>query len=546
MGAGMGYVNIGWLGDTIYNYDSTYDCETWHIYGFEWTEDYARFSIDGSLVYQMNNTIGGNWPDEEMYIVLNNGVRTDSPDTNTTWPNHVIIDYIELYQLHTECGDGTCDADEDQCNCPEDCGMPPATETNCADGIDNDCDTYTDCADSDCDGIFPCDSLVYNYSFELPPGGKQIGVVPNYWSVVSADYGIEGFGYDGSQCAFLSGWDSIYYQLTDYTIGEGDDIEISYYGCRTWTFRDRTATFTGNLYYDDSGSRVTLASAPGSASTNGDWVKYTTSVYITPGHSSIGKKLGVELVHTTAASDTWAGFDYVEVVVHGDGDLNLDGRVDNCDVAELAQGWKTLYDMNTLLDVADAWLTGASKIDIGLNLDNFWMYQNVGSSTNSNLTANVSIIDDPALNSSYTYNWEFVLPDDITAEPATVSGGQASDTFFTFAAPGCDEPDGLSDSGRPLTVKVTVTGVDYANTGSAEAQFGIVLLGDVNNDTTVNADDRSIINTFWRTGTAGSCTLKDCDVNSDDFVNVADRSIANAVWRGQLGQNSVSQPCSFR
>ena len=49
------------------------------------------------------------------------------------------------------CDDGTCDPGEDQCNCPEDCGTPPSTETDCTDGIDEDCDTYTDCDDSDCD-----------------------------------------------------------------------------------------------------------------------------------------------------------------------------------------------------------------------------------------------------------------------------------------------------------------------------------------------------------------------------------------------------------
>jgi hypothetical protein len=54
------------------------------------------------------------------------------------------------------CGDGTCDPDEDQCNCPEDCGTPPETETNCTDGIDEDCDNYTDCDDSDCDNDPAC------------------------------------------------------------------------------------------------------------------------------------------------------------------------------------------------------------------------------------------------------------------------------------------------------------------------------------------------------------------------------------------------------
>jgi hypothetical protein len=64
-----------------------------------------------------------------------------------------------------------------------------------------------------------------------------------------------------------------------------------------------------------------------------------------------------------------------------------------------------------------------------------------------------------------------------------------------------------------FTVRVTVTGDNYGNTGVAEAEFGIALLGDTNND---------------------------------GVVNVADRSIANAIWRGILGQNSVSSPCPLR
>jgi hypothetical protein len=57
------------------------------------------------------------------------------------------------------CGDDNCDSGEDQCNCPEDCGTPPSVETNCDDGIDEDCDTYTDCDDSDCEDNPVCDCL---------------------------------------------------------------------------------------------------------------------------------------------------------------------------------------------------------------------------------------------------------------------------------------------------------------------------------------------------------------------------------------------------
>jgi hypothetical protein len=56
------------------------------------------------------------------------------------------------------CGDLFCDTGEDQCNCPSDCGTPPASEvpySTCFDGADNDCDGDTDCDDADCIGIDP-------------------------------------------------------------------------------------------------------------------------------------------------------------------------------------------------------------------------------------------------------------------------------------------------------------------------------------------------------------------------------------------------------
>jgi len=49
------------------------------------------------------------------------------------------------------CGNGTCEPGEDSCSCPADCGAPPPTETDCTDGIDNDCDGLLDCDDAiDC------------------------------------------------------------------------------------------------------------------------------------------------------------------------------------------------------------------------------------------------------------------------------------------------------------------------------------------------------------------------------------------------------------
>jgi subtilisin family serine protease len=57
------------------------------------------------------------------------------------------------------CGDDNCDPGEDSCNCASDCGAAPSTETNCTNGLDDDCDTFTDCDDgADCGAHPACDT----------------------------------------------------------------------------------------------------------------------------------------------------------------------------------------------------------------------------------------------------------------------------------------------------------------------------------------------------------------------------------------------------
>jgi beta-glucanase (GH16 family) len=90
-----------WDTDWLQPFDGVYDADAWHIYGWEWTDTYAKWWIDGKLVrtlYKSDTQDPAAWPDEDMYIILNNGVRTVSPDTTTAWPNRLVIDYIEVYQ----------------------------------------------------------------------------------------------------------------------------------------------------------------------------------------------------------------------------------------------------------------------------------------------------------------------------------------------------------------------------------------------------------------------------------------------------------------
>lgn len=58
----------------------------------------------------------------------------------------------------TMCGDGGLDAGSDDAAAPRDGGPPDggcAASEDCTNGVDDDCDDATDCADSECDGM-PC------------------------------------------------------------------------------------------------------------------------------------------------------------------------------------------------------------------------------------------------------------------------------------------------------------------------------------------------------------------------------------------------------
>ncbi|MHC4641196.1 MAG: dockerin type I domain-containing protein [Planctomycetota bacterium] len=215
----------------------------------------------------------------------------------------------------------------------------------------------------------------------------------------------------------------------------------------------------------------------------------------------------------------------------GGADLVRNNTVNIADLSRLARNW--LCELN-------------KTIKIGLSINNYWMYQNLPTATKSNLIANAAVIDDPLSNSSYSYQWEFLLPSGVSLPPDTLSGGGSGDPSLSFAANDCRGMESISDSGQLFKVIVTITGNDYGNTGTAEQVFGIALLGDVNNDCRVDLADRSIINTFWRTGSAGKFTSRDCDLNCDGSVDVSDRSIANVIWQGMLCLNEVSRACPLR
>ena len=87
----------------IKDFDKIYDCEAWHIYGYQWTEDRMVWSVDGKMMRTLlrkDLENGQFWPDEDFCLVLNNAVATKAKDLNTSWPNHLIIDYLSVYEKH--------------------------------------------------------------------------------------------------------------------------------------------------------------------------------------------------------------------------------------------------------------------------------------------------------------------------------------------------------------------------------------------------------------------------------------------------------------
>jgi lysophospholipase L1-like esterase len=64
--------------------------------------------------------------------------------------------YPVVAAIGSICGDFFCGAGEDACNCDTDCGTASQSESFCSNMIDDDCDTFLDCDDSDCTADVDC------------------------------------------------------------------------------------------------------------------------------------------------------------------------------------------------------------------------------------------------------------------------------------------------------------------------------------------------------------------------------------------------------
>jgi hypothetical protein len=149
---------------------------------------------------------------------------------------------------------------------------------------------------------------VGNYSFELPGTTKQQNWenVPNWNSdSVAADSGVES-DYpttDGIWRGFLMSSDPSVWNLTGHTIAPGEKLLLA-------VDAKSSDNFHIALYYDDNGSRVTMASKtvhPGD-----DYAEYTLAFRADDVPASVGRTVGLEFDNVDGAT-SWAGFDNVRL-----------------------------------------------------------------------------------------------------------------------------------------------------------------------------------------------------------------------------------------
>lgn len=77
-----------------------------HVFGVEWSENQINWYVDNVLYSQITRSDveekGGEWVfDNSFFMLLNlavGGNLPGSPDTNTTFPQRMIVDYVRIYQ----------------------------------------------------------------------------------------------------------------------------------------------------------------------------------------------------------------------------------------------------------------------------------------------------------------------------------------------------------------------------------------------------------------------------------------------------------------
>ena len=173
---------------------------------------------------------------------------------------------------------------------------------------------------------------VENFSFELPGtekikgwNGEGVAGTPAVdipgWSSDSevGDSGVESDwpgSTEGVWAGFLMGSDPSVWNLTDHVIGSGEEFVLLVDLQDNWTDGGAPEVLI-SLYYDDAGTRVTVASdiVTPLDQAEGGWSEFLLSFSADDVPDSAGKLLGIE-IDNVSATDSWIGMDNVRLLLN--------------------------------------------------------------------------------------------------------------------------------------------------------------------------------------------------------------------------------------
>jgi len=149
-----------------------------------------------------------------------------------------------------------------------------------------------------------------NPSFEEPGVQETNWANIPGWSLdsLAIDFGVaeNPLATDGTFVAWLDSDDGVLWQLTDYTIQEGDLITLKVDVRNSW----QTTTFDLILYYDDNGNRVPVATTTGDFEGFVDdfLTEFTVTFLATSAPAAVGHQLGVA-IHNTSVPNSFIEMD---------------------------------------------------------------------------------------------------------------------------------------------------------------------------------------------------------------------------------------------
>jgi beta-glucanase (GH16 family) len=99
---GPGYFGGASISKTFTLPNSRFDTD-FHVFGIEWDENYINFYVDDKLYNQITpDDVPGEWVfNQPFYIILNvavGGNLPGAPNSQTPFPQSMLVDYIRVYQ----------------------------------------------------------------------------------------------------------------------------------------------------------------------------------------------------------------------------------------------------------------------------------------------------------------------------------------------------------------------------------------------------------------------------------------------------------------